>query len=383
MGIRHAKPYMLRGGPSMKLEQSEDYDEEREMEPRPEPTRAATPPFRVTSPRIRGRPLEEAPRGNGGQSVNLPPLLAAHLGRGENGKPLQSSLTSAYGGQALPNNIGGNLPSNGLMEKTYTWVEARERTENKDRFSPYRRPNHGLLPSQSKSPKEILTMEKAARSFKPPSKMFRTYKETEELTKAGILWKVKHQRWVANPVMVKKSDGGWRMCMDFTDINKACPKDCYPLPVIDCKIESLLGFHLKCFLDAYKGYHQIQMAEEDEDKTAFYAGEGVFATRRCRLVSKMQGQHTKATILQSFSATLHISNIDYMYIKSYGFRLFSSLPAIYSGVVSPLATRKVHVHGRLKTISTLSTLNIGLVNPLAPRKGKFHGGLMTMSTLCT
>ncbi|GKE09606.1 hypothetical protein Tco_1413157 [Tanacetum coccineum] len=86
-----------------------DYDEEREMEPRPEPTRAATPPLRNTEV---GRPLEEAPRVNGGQSVNLPPLLAAHLERGENGKPLQSSLTFAYGGQALPNNIGGNLPSN-------------------------------------------------------------------------------------------------------------------------------------------------------------------------------------------------------------------------------------------------------------------------------
>ncbi|GKC13080.1 hypothetical protein Tco_1009862 [Tanacetum coccineum] len=94
---------------------SEDYDEEREMEPRPEPTRAATPPLRIASPWILGRPSKEAPRGNGGQSVNLHPLLAAHLGRGENGQPLQSSLTSAYRGQALPNNTGGNLPSNGTF----------------------------------------------------------------------------------------------------------------------------------------------------------------------------------------------------------------------------------------------------------------------------
>ncbi|GJY67204.1 hypothetical protein Tco_0469442 [Tanacetum coccineum] len=57
--------------------------------------------------------------------------------------------------------------------------------------------------------------------------------------------------------------------------------------------------------------------------------------------------------------------------------------AIYFGVASPLATRKVHVHGLLKTTSTLSTLNIGLVNPFAPRKGKFHGGLITISTLYT
>ncbi|GJR44109.1 reverse transcriptase domain-containing protein [Tanacetum coccineum] len=101
-------------------------------------------------------------------------------------------------------------------------------------------------------------------------------KEAEELTKAGILRKVKHQMWVANPIIVKKNDGGWRMCVDFTNINKACPKDCYPLLEIDWKIESLAGFHLKCFLEAYKGYHQIQMAEGDEYKTAFFVREGVF-----------------------------------------------------------------------------------------------------------
>ncbi|GJR72996.1 reverse transcriptase domain-containing protein [Tanacetum coccineum] len=58
------------------------------------------------------------------------------------------------------------------------------------------------------------------------------------------------------------------------------PKDCYPLPEIDSKVESLLGFRLKCFLDAYKGYHQIQMAEEDEDKTSFFTGEGVYCYRK-------------------------------------------------------------------------------------------------------
>nr|GEW74872.1 hypothetical protein [Tanacetum cinerariifolium]GEX00487.1 hypothetical protein [Tanacetum cinerariifolium] len=101
-------------------------------------------------------------------------------------------------------------------------------------------------------------------------------KEAEELTKAGIIRKVKHQTWVAKPVMVKKNDGGWRMCVDSTNINKAYLKDCYPLPQIDWKIESLVEFSLKCFMYAYKGCHQIYMAEEDEDKTAFFVGEGVF-----------------------------------------------------------------------------------------------------------
>ena len=64
--------------------------------------------------------------------------------------------------------------------------------------------------------------------------------------------------------------------MDFTDLNKACPQDCYPLPEIDWKIESLCGYPFKCFLDAYKGNHQIQMAKEDEEKTAFHTSQGVY-----------------------------------------------------------------------------------------------------------
>ncbi|GJR87374.1 reverse transcriptase domain-containing protein [Tanacetum coccineum] len=70
------------------------------------------------------------------------------------------------------------------------------------------------------------------------------------------------------------------MCMDFTDINKAYPKDCYPLPEINWKVESLSGVRLKCFLDSYKGYHQIQITKEDEDKTTFFAGEGIFCYRK-------------------------------------------------------------------------------------------------------
>ncbi|GJT59613.1 hypothetical protein Tco_1003146 [Tanacetum coccineum] len=72
-----------------------------------------------------------------------------------------------------------------------------------------------------------------------PDRSTAARKKVEELTRAHILREAAHQTWVANPVMVKKSDGGWRMCVDFMDINKACPKDCYPLPEIDWKVESL------------------------------------------------------------------------------------------------------------------------------------------------
>jgi hypothetical protein len=99
--------------------------------------------------------------------------------------------------------------------------------------------------------------------------------EVQKLVDAGIMREVYYHDWLSNPVTVKKSDGSWRMCVDFTDLNKACPQDCYPLPEIDWKVESLCGYPLKCFLDAYKGYHQIQMAVEDEEKTAFHTSQGV------------------------------------------------------------------------------------------------------------
>ncbi|GJV81895.1 reverse transcriptase domain-containing protein [Tanacetum coccineum] len=95
-------------------------------------------------------------------------------------------------------------------------------------------------------------------------------KEVEEWVNAGIIRLVKYPTWIANPILVKKADGSWRMCIDFKNLNSACPKDYYPIPDIDGKIESVVGFRYKCFLDAYKGYHQVQMAQNDEEKTAFY-----------------------------------------------------------------------------------------------------------------
>ncbi|GJX59301.1 reverse transcriptase domain-containing protein, partial [Tanacetum coccineum] len=100
--------------------------------------------------------------------------------------------------------------------------------------------------------------------------------EVGKLVKARIMKEVHYHNWLSNPVMVKNHDDSWRMCVNFKYLNKACPKDGYPLPEIDWKVESLCGFPFKYFLDAYKGYHQIQMAKEDEEKTAFITSQGIF-----------------------------------------------------------------------------------------------------------
>ncbi|XP_021999737.1 uncharacterized protein LOC110897289 [Helianthus annuus] len=101
-------------------------------------------------------------------------------------------------------------------------------------------------------------------------------REIRKLAEAGTLRETKYHTWVSNPVMVKKPDGTWRMCIDFKDLNKACPKDAYPLPEMDFKVDSLVPFRYKCFLDAYKGYHQIKMSREDEEKMAFHTDIGIF-----------------------------------------------------------------------------------------------------------
>nr|GEZ25905.1 reverse transcriptase domain-containing protein [Tanacetum cinerariifolium] len=100
--------------------------------------------------------------------------------------------------------------------------------------------------------------------------------EVGKLMEAGIMKEVHYHDWLSNSMMVKKHDDSWRMCVDFKDLNKPCLKDGYPLPEINWKVESLCGFPLKCFLDAYKGYHQIQMTKEDEGKTAFITCQGIF-----------------------------------------------------------------------------------------------------------
>ena len=75
--------------------------------------------------------------------------------------------------------------------------------------------------------------------------------------------------WLANVVLVKKANGKWRMCVDFTNLNKACPKDSFPLPKIDQLVNSTAGHKLLTFMDTFSRYNKIKMVEEDQEKTAF------------------------------------------------------------------------------------------------------------------
>ena len=100
--------------------------------------------------------------------------------------------------------------------------------------------------------------------------------EVNKLLAANFIREVHYLEWLANVVMVKKANGKWRMCVDFTDLNQACPKDSFPLPRIDQLVDSTAGHKLLTFMDAFSGYNQIQMAEEDQEKTAFVTSQGLY-----------------------------------------------------------------------------------------------------------
>ena len=93
--------------------------------------------------------------------------------------------------------------------------------------------------------------------------------EVAKLKQAGAIKEVFYPQWLANTVMVKKKTGKWRVCVDFTDLNKACPKDPFPMPRIDQLVDATVGHPRMSFLDAFQGYHQLPLALDDQEKTVF------------------------------------------------------------------------------------------------------------------
>ncbi|GAA0185302.1 hypothetical protein LIER_32590 [Lithospermum erythrorhizon] len=87
--------------------------------------------------------------------------------------------------------------------------------------------------------------------------------------KVQAIRELKFLAWVMNVVLVKKPNNQWRMCIDFTNLNKECPKDFYPLPCLGRLVDGSAGHEVFDFMDASRGYHEIRMAPEDEEKTAF------------------------------------------------------------------------------------------------------------------
>src|SRR3954465_116431 len=100
--------------------------------------------------------------------------------------------------------------------------------------------------------------------------------EIARLLAVGFIMEVFYPKWLENAFLVLKKNGTWRMCIDYTDLNKTCPTDPFALPRIDQIIDPMAGCERLSFLDVYSGYHQIKMAVKDQEKTAFINPFGAF-----------------------------------------------------------------------------------------------------------
>jgi hypothetical protein len=100
--------------------------------------------------------------------------------------------------------------------------------------------------------------------------------EVHRLLEANFIEPVAYPTWLVNVVMVQKKSGKWWMCIDFTSLNKACPKDNFPLPRIDKIVDSAVGCEVMSLLDFFSGYHQIYMMEVDKASTSFITPFGTY-----------------------------------------------------------------------------------------------------------
>jgi hypothetical protein len=134
-----------------------------------------------------------------------------------------------------------------------------------------------------------------------PRKAAAIKSEVEKLLKAGFIYPIHLTQWVSNPVPVDKKQGTIRVCTDFRDLNKACPKDNYPTPFIDQIIDECTGCEAFSFMDGFSSYNQIQIKPEDQHKTTFICPWGTFAYRKMPFGLKNAG----ATFQRAMSFAFH------------------------------------------------------------------------------
>jgi hypothetical protein len=126
--------------------------------------------------------------------------------------------------------------------------------------------------------------------------------EVNQLVEARAIREILYPTWLSNTVVVKKKNGKWRVCIDFTNLNKACPKDPFPLPKIDQLVDATSGHQRMSFLDAFQGYHQIAMNPVDEEKTAFITPRGIFCYKVMPFGLKNAGATYQRMITKMFSS---------------------------------------------------------------------------------
>ena len=139
------------------------------------------------------------------------------------------------------------------------------------------------------------------------------------LKQAGAIKEIFYFEWLANTVVVKRKSGKWRVCVDFMDLNKACPKDPFPMPKIDQLVDATIGHPRMNFLDAFQGYHQIPLALDDQEKIAFVTPVGNYYYKVMLFALKNAGSTYQRMMMRMFESQLDKNieiYIDDMVVKS-------------------------------------------------------------------
>ena len=165
-------------------------------------------------------------------------------------------------------------------------------------------------------------------SFKPIKQKRRSFalerhkainEEVDKLLQANAIREVEYLEWLANVVLIKKENDKWRLCIDFTDINRACPKDSFPIPRIYLIVDATAGHELLSFMDAFYGYNQISMDPNDQEKTSFITGQGTYCYRVMPFGLKNVGATYQRLVNRMFHKQIGAFMkvyIDYMLVKS-------------------------------------------------------------------
>ena len=124
--------------------------------------------------------------------------------------------------------------------------------------------------------------------------------EVIKLKRAGVIKEVFYPQWLANTMVVKKKTGKLRVCVDFTDINKVCPKDPFPMPRIDQLVDATVSHPQMSFLDAFQGYHQMPLALDDQEKKAFVTPTGNYHYKVMPIGLKNAGSTYQRMITKMF-----------------------------------------------------------------------------------
>ena len=141
----------------------------------------------------------------------------------------------------------------------------------------------------------------------------------EEVNKLKAIREVEYPDWLANVVLVKKENDKWQLYIDFPNVNRACPKDSFPLHQIDLIVDATAGHELLSFMDAFSGYNHIRMDPSDQEKTSFVTGQGTYYYQVMPFGLKIVGATYQRLVNKMFQKQIGASMeiyIDDMLVKS-------------------------------------------------------------------